>query len=70
MLSLDETTVCKSLIPRELQFYKTLPSAVRKFVPNFYGVVRVKTIFDPEGYLHFLSSPPPNYRPQSPAKAK
>lgn len=70
MLSLDEATVCKALIPRELQFYQTLPAVVKKFTPTFHGVISVRTVHDSDGYLRFLARPPPNYRLQPPAKAR
>lgn len=70
MLSLDEATVCKSLTPREMQFYQTLPQAVRKFTPGFHGVIRVRIMYDRDGYVHFFSQPPPNYRPKEQAKTR
>ncbi|KAG7229613.1 hypothetical protein INR49_012656, partial [Caranx melampygus] len=30
-------TICKPLIPREHQFYKSLPAAMRKFTPQYRG---------------------------------
>jgi len=69
-LSLDEATVCKGMVPRELKFYQTFPKSLRKFTPAFHGVIRVKTAIDEEGYLHFISLPPVNYVPQAPAKPR
>ncbi|KAF4527415.1 hypothetical protein B566_EDAN015314, partial [Ephemera danica] len=40
MLSLDAGTVCKPLVARELRFYQTLPDAVRRFSPAFYGIIQ------------------------------
>lgn len=37
VLRFGEQTICKPLIPREHQFYKTLPAAVRKFTPQYRG---------------------------------
>uniref|UniRef100_A0A672T6E8 Kinase n=1 Tax=Sinocyclocheilus grahami TaxID=75366 RepID=A0A672T6E8_SINGR len=37
VLRFGEQTICKPLIPREHQFYKSLPAAMRKFTPQFRG---------------------------------
>lgn len=37
VLRFGEQTVCKPLIPREHQFYKSLPAAMRKFTPQYRG---------------------------------
>lgn len=37
VLRFGEQTICKPLIPREHQFYKSLPSAMRKFTPQYRG---------------------------------
>ncbi len=37
VLRLGEQTICKPLIPREHQFYKSLPAAIRKFTPQYRG---------------------------------
>lgn len=37
VLRFGEQTICKPLIPREHQFYKSLPAAVRKFTPQYRG---------------------------------
>lgn len=68
MLSLDEATVCKALIPREVQFYQTLPPNIRKFTPNFYGVVRVRTAIDRDDYVRFYARSLSNYSVRHPAK--
>jgi inositol-hexakisphosphate kinase len=63
MLCLDQATVCKPLVPRELQFYQTVPDSVRKFTPKFYGVVKVRVVQEEEGYVTFLAAPPERYTP-------
>lgn len=40
VLRLGEQTICKPLIPREHQFYKSLPTAMRKFTPQYRGNAR------------------------------
>uniref|UniRef100_A0A8C6TRJ4 Kinase n=1 Tax=Neogobius melanostomus TaxID=47308 RepID=A0A8C6TRJ4_9GOBI len=50
-------TICKPLIPREHQFYKTLPTAMRKFTPQYRGVVSVSFQEDQEGNLCLFAHP-------------
>ena len=64
MLCLDACTVCKPLVPRELEFYETLPELLRKFTPKFYGVIQVRIIQDEDGYLTFSTRPPDTYKPR------
>ncbi|KAJ9591769.1 hypothetical protein L9F63_001705 [Diploptera punctata] len=63
MLCLDEATVCKPLVPRELNFYETLPDPVRKFTPKFYGVIQVRVVQEEGGYVTLLATPPDCYTP-------
>lgn len=37
VLRFGEETICKPLIPREHQFYKSLPPEMRKFTPQYKG---------------------------------
>ena len=37
VLRFGEQTICKPLIPREHQFYKSLPAEMRKFTPLYKG---------------------------------
>lgn len=37
VLRFGEQTICKPLIPREHQFYKSLPAAMRRFTPQYRG---------------------------------
>lgn len=37
VLRFGEQTICKPLIPREHQFYKSLPPEMRKFTPQYRG---------------------------------
>lgn len=37
VLRFGEQTICKPLIPREHQFYKSLPPEMRKFTPLYKG---------------------------------
>ncbi|XP_028303871.1 inositol hexakisphosphate kinase 2-like [Gouania willdenowi] len=57
VLRFGEQTICKPLVPREHQFYKTLPAAMRKFTPQFRGVVSVSFEEDEDGNLSLIASP-------------
>lgn len=37
VLRLGEQAICKPLIPREHQFYESVPAAMRKFTPQYRG---------------------------------
>ncbi|XP_013865260.1 inositol hexakisphosphate kinase 2 [Austrofundulus limnaeus] len=57
VLRFGEQTICKPLIPREHQFYKSLPAAMRKFTPQYKGVVSVSFEEDEEGNLCLMAYP-------------
>ncbi|XP_076870478.1 inositol hexakisphosphate kinase 2a [Brachyhypopomus gauderio] len=57
VLRFGEQTICKPLIPREHQFYKSLPVAMRKFTPQYRGVVSVSFEEDEEGNLCLVAYP-------------
>ncbi|XP_068172436.1 inositol hexakisphosphate kinase 2-like [Antennarius striatus] len=57
VLRFGEQTICKPLIPREHQFYKTLPSAMRTFTPQYRGVVSVSFEEDDEGNICLFAYP-------------
>ncbi|XP_014897354.1 inositol hexakisphosphate kinase 2-like [Poecilia latipinna] len=57
VLRFGEQTICKPLIPREHRFYKTLPPAMRKFTPQYRGVVSVSFEEDEEGNLCLIAYP-------------
>uniref|UniRef100_A0AAV2M698 Kinase n=1 Tax=Knipowitschia caucasica TaxID=637954 RepID=A0AAV2M698_KNICA len=57
VLRFGEQTLCKPLIPREHQFYKSLPSAMRRFTPQYRGVVSVSFEEDQEGNLCLIAYP-------------
>jgi inositol-hexakisphosphate kinase len=46
ILCLDERTVCKPLIKQELNFYESLPKSLKRFTPEYRGVVQVQIIID------------------------
>ncbi|KAF7661247.1 hypothetical protein LDENG_00266140 [Lucifuga dentata] len=57
VLRFGEQTICKPLIPREHQFYKSLPPEMRKFTPQYKGVVSVSFEEDEEGNLCLIAYP-------------
>lgn len=57
VLRFGEQTICKPLIPREHQFYKSLPAEMRKFTPQYRGVVSVSFEEDEEGNLCLVAYP-------------
>ncbi|XP_049779049.1 inositol hexakisphosphate kinase 3-like [Schistocerca cancellata] len=64
MLCLDEYTVCKPLVKRELEFYETLPDAIRKFTPKFHGTLQVKAVPEEDGYISLIAIPTDSYSPK------
>ncbi|XP_030212521.1 inositol hexakisphosphate kinase 2 [Gadus morhua] len=57
VLRFGEQTICKPLIPREYQFYKSLPPPMREFTPQYRGVVSVSFEEDDEGNLCLIAYP-------------
>uniref|UniRef100_A0A8C4TL48 Kinase n=1 Tax=Erpetoichthys calabaricus TaxID=27687 RepID=A0A8C4TL48_ERPCA len=57
VLRFGDQTICKPLIPREHQFYKTLPVEMRKFTPQYKGVVSVSFEEDEDGSLCLIAYP-------------
>ncbi|XP_062854000.1 inositol hexakisphosphate kinase 2b [Trichomycterus rosablanca] len=57
VLRFGEQTICKPLIPREHQFYKNLPPEIRRFTPQYKGVVSVNFEEDEEGNLCLMAYP-------------
>lgn len=72
VLRFNETTLCKPLVPREHQFYETLPAEMRKFTPQYKGeppaargvarLVRCKGFCQWKA-LAASGSPPPSHLP-------
>ena len=44
LMLLDQTTVCKPLIQRELLFYLNIPPELQRFVPKYKGVVQIRQV--------------------------
>ncbi|KAK9502981.1 hypothetical protein O3M35_011651 [Rhynocoris fuscipes] len=67
MLCLDDVTVCKPLIDRELRFYEKLPPPLKNFTPKFYGVIKVNVIRQGD-YINLVGYTPSFYTPQHTGK--
>lgn len=65
MLQLDENTICKPLIPQELNFYKTAPDCLKQFMAEYKGVIEVTFSEAVDGYLDLTAYLPPNYKTSS-----
>lgn len=61
MFSLDEITVCKPLITRELHFYESMPDQMKQFAPEYKGVIKVNFVEDADGYVTLVAYPPKSY---------
>uniref|UniRef100_UPI00398EFB5D inositol hexakisphosphate kinase 2-like n=1 Tax=Pristiophorus japonicus TaxID=55135 RepID=UPI00398EFB5D len=57
VLRFNDKTICKPLIQREHQFYETLPPEMRRFTPQYKGVVSVSFEEDEEGNLCLIAYP-------------
>ncbi|KAM5137573.1 inositol hexakisphosphate kinase 2-like [Callospermophilus lateralis] len=47
VLHFNETTLCKPLIPKEHQFYETLPAEMRRFTPQYKAQHLTPSVFKP-----------------------
>lgn len=56
VLRFGEQTICKPLIPREHQFYKSLPPEIRKFTPQYKGKWTLDRIGSLQPIRHITSS--------------
>ncbi|XP_025931283.1 inositol hexakisphosphate kinase 2 isoform X2 [Apteryx rowi] len=57
VLRFNDKIICKPLIQREHQFYETLPTEMRKFTPQYEGVVSVSFEEDEDGNLCLIAYP-------------
>ncbi|XP_078702764.1 inositol hexakisphosphate kinase 1-like isoform X2 [Branchiostoma floridae x Branchiostoma belcheri] len=57
MMRFDEHTVCKPMISREHHFYLSLPKNLRKFSPEYRGVIQVSFQEDKDGFIHLVAHP-------------
>ena len=62
MLCLDESTVCKPLLPKEKIFYETMPDLLKPFSAQYRGSIEVTFLTeDVGGYLTLKAYPPDGY---------
>uniref|UniRef100_A0A2K5UWN4 Kinase n=1 Tax=Macaca fascicularis TaxID=9541 RepID=A0A2K5UWN4_MACFA len=59
VLRFNETTLCKPLVPREHQFYETLPAEMRKFTPQYKAQHLTPSVFKPWCLLITVTHSPP-----------
>ncbi|XP_035688176.1 inositol hexakisphosphate kinase 1-like isoform X1 [Branchiostoma floridae] len=57
MMRFDEHTVCKPMISREHHFYLSLPKNLRKFSPEYRGVIQVSFQEDKDGFIRLVAHP-------------
>ncbi|KAM4652695.1 inositol hexakisphosphate kinase 2 isoform 1-T2 [Discoglossus pictus] len=57
VLRFNDKTICKPLIQREHQFYETLPTDIRKYTPQYKGVISVSFEEDEDGKLCLIAYP-------------
>ncbi|GBM92667.1 Inositol hexakisphosphate kinase 1 [Araneus ventricosus] len=65
MLQLDEVTICKPLIPQELNFYKTAPDNLKEFMAEYKGLIEVTFSEAHDGYLDLTTYIPPTLKKSS-----
>ncbi|MEE6492999.1 hypothetical protein FKM82_016696 [Ascaphus truei] len=57
MLRYDNDTVCKPLVSQEQRVYETLPREMRRFTPQYKGIILVSLRRDSWGHLSLIASP-------------
>ncbi|UJR15763.1 hypothetical protein I4U23_002698 [Adineta vaga] len=57
MFQYDEDTVCKVLDLPELHFYQSMPVSLKKFTPEFRGIITVQYWEDESGYIQLVARP-------------
>ena len=62
MVCLDADTVCKPLIEREHRFYRTLPESLKRFTPQFEGLMHIEMKANPDGCIALTGNPPSSRR--------
>lgn len=60
MLTVNSTTVCKPLIPREHFVYRTMPPQLLPFTPRYKGVLYVRLHEEEDGRIRLLGYHPPS----------
>lgn len=57
VMSFNDTTLCKPLIPREHYFYLNMPKSLKEFTPEYRGLIEVKLQEDSDGYITYMGYP-------------
>ncbi|KAH0618797.1 hypothetical protein JD844_018274 [Phrynosoma platyrhinos] len=57
MMKYDDYTVCKPLVSQEQWFYESLPTAMKRFTPQYKGIISVHLKKDGMGNLSLIACP-------------
>ncbi|CAF1474667.1 unnamed protein product [Rotaria magnacalcarata] len=57
MFQYGKDTVCKVLESSELEFYESMPDSLKKFTPEFRGIVTVQYCEDELGFIKLVAQP-------------
>jgi inositol-hexakisphosphate kinase len=57
MFQYDKDTICKILELHELDFYHSMPDSLKKFTPEFRGIITVQYCEDELGYIKLVARP-------------
>uniref|UniRef100_A0A6J0U167 Kinase n=1 Tax=Pogona vitticeps TaxID=103695 RepID=A0A6J0U167_9SAUR len=57
MMKYDDHTVCKPLVSQEQWFYESLPTAMKRFTPQYKGTISVNLKKDTMGNLSLIACP-------------
>jgi inositol-hexakisphosphate kinase len=57
MFQYDKNTICKVLESLELVFYQSMPDSLKKFTPEYRGIVTVQYCEDELGNIKLVARP-------------
>lgn len=57
MFQYDNHTICKVHEVDELNFYQSMPDSLKKFTPEFRGIITVQYCEDELGYIKLVARP-------------
>ena len=57
MFEYDKNTICKFLATSELEFYQNIPESLKRFAPQFRGIVSVQYYEDESGDIRLIARP-------------
>jgi len=62
----NSETICKPLMIKEYDFYRSVPEAIKRFVPKLHGIARASSETDEHGYDIIYAQPIPNAELKAP----